>query len=203
MKKNKISKNWIKKQKKDFFVRKSKLEGYRSRAAYKLIEINEKFNLIRNGMSILDLGGAPGSWSQYILNNYKNIRLLTIDLKEIKPINKAYQLKGDFTEIQTRNRIKEYFGEKIDILLSDMAENTTGNKNLDVISTTELFKESIYFSKEILKKNGSFISKIFMGSTFEEIISLSKEIYEETRVFKPISSRKGSKENFIICRFLR
>ena len=77
MKKNKISKNWIKKQKKDFFVRKSKLEGYRSRAAYKLIEINEKFNLIRNGMSILDLGGAPGSWSQYILNNYKNIRLLT------------------------------------------------------------------------------------------------------------------------------
>ncbi len=203
MKKNKISKNWIKKQKKDFFVRKSKLEGYRSRAAYKLIEINEKFNLIRNGMSILDLGGAPGSWSQYILNNYKNIRLLTIDLKEIKPINKAYQLKGDFTEIQTRNRIKEYFGEKIDILLSDMAENTTGNKNLDVISTTELFKESIYFSKEILKKNGSFISKIFMGSTFEEIISLSKEIYEETRVFKPISSRKDSKENFIISRFLR
>ncbi len=203
MKKNKISKNWIKKQKKDFFVRKSKLEGYRSRAAYKLIEINEKFNLIRNGMSILDLGGAPGSWSQYILNNYKNIRLLTIDLKEIKPINKAYQLKGDFTEIQTRNRIKEYFGGKIDILLSDMAENTTGNKNLDVISTTELFKESIYFSKEILKKNGSFISKIFMGSTFEEIISLSKEIYEETRVFKPISSRKDSKENFIISRFLR
>tara|TARA_B100002051_G_C16686633_1_gene612995 strand:+ start:840 stop:1451 length:612 start_codon:yes stop_codon:yes gene_type:complete len=203
LKKNKISKNWIKKQKKDFFVRKSKLEGYRSRAAYKLIEINEKFNLIRNGMSILDLGGAPGSWSQYILNNYKNIRLLTIDLKEIKPINKAYQLKGDFTEIQTRNRIKEYFGEKIDILLSDMAENTTGNKNLDVISTTELFKESIYFSKEILKKNGSFISKIFMGSTFEEIISLSKEIYEETRVFKPISSRKDSKENFIISRFLR
>ncbi len=203
MKKNKISKNWIKKQKKDFFVRKSKLEGYRSRAAYKLIEINEKFNLIRNGMSILDLGGAPGSWSQYILNNYKNIRLLTIDLKQIEPINKAYQLKGDFTEIQTRNRIKEYFGGKIDILLSDMAENTTGNKNLDVISTTELFKESIHFSKEILKKNGSFISKIFMGSTFEEIISLSKEIYEETRVFKPISSRKDSKENFIISRFLR
>ena len=203
MKKNKISKNWIKKQKKDIFVRKSKLEGYRSRAVYKLIEINEKFNLIKNGASILDLGGAPGSWSQYILNNYKNIRLLTIDLKEIESINKAYQLKADFTEIETKNKIKGYFGGKIDILLSDMAENTTGNKNLDVISTTELFKEAIYFSKEILKKKGSFISKIFMGSTFKEIMTLSKEIYEETRVFKPISSRKGSKENFIICRFLR
>ena len=148
MKKNKISKNWIKKQKKDIFVRKSKLEGYRSRAVYKLIEINEKFNLIKNGASILDLGGAPGSWSQYILNNYKNIRLLTIDLKEIESINKAYQLKADFTEIETKNKIKGYFGGKIDILLSDMAENTTGNKNLDVISTTELFKEAIYFSKE-------------------------------------------------------
>ncbi len=203
MKKNKISKNWIKKQKKDIFVRKSKLEGYRSRAVYKLIEINEKFNLIKNGASILDLGGAPGSWSQYILNNYKNIRLLTIDLKEIESINKAYQLKADFTEIETKNKIKGYFGGKIDILLSDMAENTTGNKNLDVISTTELFKEAIYFSKEILKKKGSFISKIFMGSTFKEIMTLSKEIYEETRVFKPISSRKDSKENFIICRFLR
>tara|TARA_Y100000590_G_scaffold113310_1_gene129205 strand:- start:1825 stop:2436 length:612 start_codon:yes stop_codon:yes gene_type:complete len=203
LKKNKISKNWIKKQKKDIFVRKSKLEGYRSRAVYKLIEINEKFNLIKNGASILDLGGAPGSWSQYILNNYKNIRLLTIDLKEIESINKAYQLKADFTEIETKNKIKGYFGGKIDILLSDMAENTTGNKNLDVISTTELFKEAIYFSKEILKKKGSFISKIFMGSTFKEIMTLSKEIYEETRVFKPISSRKDSKENFIICRFLR
>ena len=203
MKKNRISKNWINKQKRDIFVRQSKLEGYRSRAAYKLIEINKKFNIIKNGISLVDLGAAPGSWSQYISRNYKNIKLLTIDLKEIEQIDNTYHLKGDFNDAELKNKIKVYFKDKVDVVLSDMAENTTGNKNVDVISTSELCKEAMFFSREILKANGSFVCKIFMGSTFNEIISISKEHFKEIKVFKPASSRKDSKESFIICKFLR
>ena len=203
MKKNKISKNWINKQKSDIFVRKSKIEGYRSRAAYKLIEINEKFKIIKNGISIVDLGAAPGSWSQYISTSFKNIKLLSIDIKQMKQLKNTYQITGNFNEKKFQDKIKNYFNSKIDAVISDMAENTTGNKNLDVISTSELCKEAMYFSKDILKENGSFVSKIFMGSTFNEIMEESKLLFKQIKVFKPTSSRKDSKESFIICKFLR
>ena len=203
LKKNKISKSWINKQKKDFFVRQSKLEGYRSRAVYKIIEINKKFNILKNGISIIDLGAAPGSWSQYIAKNFKNINLLAVDLKKIEPIINIYQLTGDFTKPEIKNKIKDYFKSKIDVVLSDMAQNTTGNKNLDVILTNELSEEAMVFARETMKLNGTFITKIFMGSTFKEILALSRQFFKETKVFKPDSSRKDSKENFIICRYLK
>ena len=203
MKKNKISKNWIKKQNRDIFVRQSKVEGYRSRAVYKLIEINEKFKVLKNGIFLVDLGSAPGSWSQYISRNFKNIKLLSIDLKKMEEIDNTYQIIGDFNENKLQKKIKDYFNSKIDVVLSDMAENTTGNKNLDVISTTELCKEAMFFARGIIKNNGIFVCKIFMGSTFKEIITESKLIFKQTKVFKPTSSRKDSKESFIICKFLR
>ena len=203
MKKNRISKNWINKQKRDIFVRQSKVEGYRSRAVYKLIEINEKFQVLKNGISLVDLGSTPGSWSQYITRNFKNINLMSIDLKEMEKIDNTYQIIGDFTSNETQKKIKDYFRSKIDVVLSDMAQNTTGNKNLDVISTTELCKEAMFFAKDVFKKNGSFICKIFMGSTFREIMTESKLIFKQIKVFKPSSSKKDSKESFIICKFLR
>tara|TARA_B100000700_G_C14831145_1_gene754595 strand:+ start:375 stop:986 length:612 start_codon:yes stop_codon:yes gene_type:complete len=203
LKKNKISKNWINKQKRDFFIKKSKIEGYRSRAVYKLEEINKKFNILKNGLSIVDLGAAPGSWSQYISKNFKNTKLMAIDLKKMDKIDNVYSIQGDFTDYEYQSRIKAYFKTKIDVVISDMAENTTGNKNLDVIATTELFSHAISFSKKILKDDGVFIGKIFMGSTFQEITSESKTIFEKTKVFKPSSSKKDSKESFIICRYLR
>ena len=155
MKKNRISKNWINKQKKDIFVRQSKIEGYRSRAVYKLIEINEKFKILKNGISLVDLGAAPGSWSQYISRNFKNIKLLSIDLKKMEEIENSYQIIGDFRESESKKKINDYFKSKIDVVLSDMAENTTGNKNMDVISTSELCREAMYFAKDILKENKS------------------------------------------------
>ena len=203
MKKNKISKNWINKQKSDIFVRKSKIEGYRSRAAYKLIEINKKFKIIKNGISIVDLGAAPGSWSQYISTSFKNIKLLSIDIKQMEQLKNTYQITGNFNDKKFQDKIKNYFNSKIDAVISDMAENTTGNKNLDVFSTSELCKEAMYFSKDILKNNGSFVCKIFMGSTFNEIMKESKLLFKQIKVFKPTSSRKDSKESFIICKFLR
>ena len=201
--KNKISKNWINKQKRDIYVRQSKLEGYRSRAVYKLQEIQTKFKVINNGMSIVDLGAAPGSWSEFISRKFKNIKLVAIDLKELDKIENVTHIKGDFTDEITQKKIEKNFDEKIDLVVSDMAVNTTGNKNVDSLVTGELSIEAMNFSLKILKKNGIFVSKIFMGSTFNEIVESAKKNFKEFHVYKPPSSRKESKENFIICKNLK
>jgi len=203
LKKNKFSKNWIIKQKRDIYVKQSKLEGYRSRAVYKLKEINEKFKILKNGISVLDLGAAPGSWSQFISKNFKNSKIVSIDLNEMENIENIYQIKGDFTDELQQKKIFNYFGGKIDSIVSDMAVNTTGNKNLDAIVTGELTIEALNFSTNTLKKQGNFVSKIFMGSSFNEIVSNAKQKFKEVNVFKPPASRKDSKESFIICKKLR
>ena len=203
MKKNKFSKNWIIKQKRDIYVKQSKLEGYRSRAVYKLKEINEKFKILKNGISILDLGAAPGSWSQFISRNFKNSKIVSIDLNEMEKIENIYQIKGDFTDEFQQKKIFNHFEGKIDSIVSDMAVNTTGNKNLDAIVTGELTIEALNFSTITLKKQGNFVSKIFMGSSFNEIVTNAKKKFKEVNVFKPPASRKDSKESFIICKNLR
>ena len=203
MKKNRISKNWINKQRRDIYVRRSKVDGYRSRAAYKLIEIDEKFKIFKNGNSVIDLGAAPGSWSQYLSKKIKNSKIVSIDLKKMEAIDNTAQIKGDFTEKKNQSKIKDLLKFKADVVLSDMAANTTGIKNIDSVYISELCKEAMLFSKEMLNNNGKFISKIFMGSTFNEIIINAKSIFKEVKVFKPKSSRKNSKENFIICENLR
>ena len=203
MKKNKISKNWINKQKRDIYVRRSKVDGYRARSAYKLIEIDKKFKIFKNGMFILDIGAAPGSWSQYASKTIKNGKIISIDLKEISPIDNGIHIKGDFTEPDIQEKIRENLTKKFDVVMSDMAVNTTGIKNLDSIQTGELCKEAKTFSKKVISSKGYFISKIFMGSTFNEIVALGKKIFKEVKVFKPLSSRKESKESFIICKKIR
>ena len=203
MRKNKVSKNWINKQKRDIYVRRAKLEGFRSRAVYKLEEINKKFKFLKNGQTIVDLGGAPGSWSQYLSEKLKNTKILAIDLLDIKEIKNVHIIKGDFNDKIYKNKIKDYFNSKIDLVISDMAVNTTGNKNLDAIVTGELVLEAIDFASNNLKANGQFVSKIFMGSSFNDIVNISKKIFKDTNIFKPPSSRKDSKETFIVCKNLR
>jgi 23S rRNA (uridine2552-2'-O)-methyltransferase len=203
LKKNRISKNWINKQRRDIYVRQSKVDGYRSRAAYKLIEIDEKFKILKNGISLIDIGAAPGSWSQYASKKIKNGKIISIDLKLMDKIERTSQVQGDFTEKKNQTKIKKLIKSKFDVVLSDMAVNTTGNKNIDSIYTGELCKEAMFFSKEMLNKEGKFVSKIFMGSTFNEIVADAKSIFKEVKVFKPKSSRKDSKESFIICKNLR
>ena len=203
MKKNKISKNWVNKQRRDTYVRQSKVDGYRARSAYKLKEIDEKFKIFKGGMSVVDIGAAPGSWSQYVAKVVKSGKIISIDLKEMENIENTLQIQGDFTLVDTQDRIKEYLKKKPDVVMSDMAVNTTGIKNIDSIQTGELCKEAMIFSKEVISEKGFFISKIFMGSTFNEIVALGKKIFKEVSVFKPKSSRKDSKESFIICRNLR
>jgi len=203
LKKNKISKNWINKQRRDIYVRQSKVDGYRARSAYKLMEIDEKFKIFKGGISIVDIGAAPGSWSQYAIKAAKSGRLISIDLKKMEPIGNSFQIQGDFTEPNTQNEIKQHLNGKADVIMSDMAIDTTGIKNIDSIQTGELCKEAMVFAKDLLNENGYFISKIFMGGTFNEIVAEGKKHFREVKVFKPKSSRKDSKESFIICKKLR
>ena len=203
MKKNKISKNWINRQRRDIYVRQSKVDGYRSRAVYKLQEIDEKFKILKNGISLIALGAAPGGWSQYAAKKVKSGKILSIDLKKMENIDNTAQITGDFTETNFQAQIKENFKSKVDVVVSDMAVNTTGNKSVDSISTGELCKEAIIFAKDMLSKDGKFVSKIFMDSTFNEVVSIANNVFKKVNVFKPKSSRKNSKENFIICKNLR
>ena len=203
MKKNKISKNWVNKQRRDIYVRQSKVDGYRARSAYKLIEIDEKYKIFKGGLTVIDIGAAPGSWSQYAEKTAKNGKLISIDLKKMEPIGSSIQIQGDFTEENVQEEIKKNTISKVDVVMSDMAVNTTGIKNIDSIQTGELCKEAMNFSKDVISADGFFISKIFMGGTFNEIVALGKKIFKEVKVFKPQSSRKDSKESFIICKKIR
>jgi 23S rRNA (uridine2552-2'-O)-methyltransferase len=203
LKKNRISKNWINKQKRDIYVRQSKVDGYRARSAYKLIEIDKKFKIFKNKMTILDIGAAPGSWSQYVSKIVTNGKIISVDLKKMEKINNTIQIIGDFTNPIIQDQIKNKLTSNAGVVMSDMAVNTTGVKNLDSIQTGELCKEAMIFSKDVISPDGFFISKIFMGSSFNEIVALGKKIFKEVKVFKPQSSRKESKESFIVCKNLR
>ena len=203
MKKNKISKSWVIRQRRDKYVRQSKLEGYRSRAVYKLKELDEKFKIIKNNLNILDIGSAPGSWTQYLSEKSKGSKIMSIDLKEVEKIQDVYHVVGDFLDNKNQKMIADYFPKKIDLVVSDMAVNTTGNKNLDSIQTGELSLTAMDFAVSMLRPKGIFLSKIFMGSTFNEIVENAKKNFKESKIFKPPSSRKDSKESFIICKNLR
>ena len=203
MKKNKISKNWVNKQRRDIYVRRSKVEGYRARSVYKLIEIDEKFKIFKGGISVIDIGAAPGSWSQYASKVVKSGKIISIDLKKMEEIQNTTQIQGDFTDLEIQEQIKSHLKKGSDVVMSDMAVNTTGIKNIDSIQTGELCKEALIFSKDVISEKGFFISKIFMGSTFNEIVALGKKFFKDVKVFKPKSSRKDSKESFIICKSLR
>jgi len=203
LKKNKISKSWVIRQRRDKYVRQSKLEDYRSRAVYKLKELDEKFKIIKNHLSILDIGSAPGSWTQYLSEKSKGSKIMSIDLKEVEKIKDVYHVVGDFLDNKNQKIITDYFPKKIDLVVSDMAVNTTGNKNLDSIQTGELSLTAMHFAINMLRPKGIFLSKIFMGSTFNEIVENAKKNFKESKIFKPPLSRKDSKESFIICKNFR
>ena len=200
MKKNKISKNWLSKQKKDLFFQKSKIEGYRSRSAFKLIEMNKKFRIIEKNTSLLDLGSSPGGWSQVASKIITKGKILAVDIKFMEKINNVEFIKGDFTKNETQEKIKVYFDHQADVVLSDMAANTTGNKSLDAYRTGELCLEAMGIATKILRKDGIFLSKIFMGSIFKDIDEMAKKYFKKIVKYKPISSKKESKEIYIFCR---
>ena len=202
-KKSKKSNTWKIKQHRDQFFKKSKTLGYRSRAAFKLIELNEKFGFIKKNSKLLDIGAYPGGWSQVSSKIITSGKILALDLENINKIKNVSFLQCDFLEINTQKKILQFFSEGLDVILSDMAANTTGNKSLDCIRTNQLCKEVVEFSSKNLKKEGVLISKVFMGEDFLEVKELAKSKFKKVQFFKPKASRDESKETYLHCAVLK
>tara|TARA_B100001250_G_C19800796_1_gene790955 strand:- start:725 stop:1342 length:618 start_codon:yes stop_codon:yes gene_type:complete len=199
MKKNRVSKSWIIKQHRDQFFKKSKTLGYRSRSAFKLLELNKKFKFISKNTRLLDIGSSPGGWSQVASKIIKKGEILAIDKKPMENIKNVTFLKHNFLEDLGKKEILKVFSKNIDVVISDMAADTTGNKNLDCIRTNLLCSEVIEFSSKILKKHGTLVSKLFMGEDFLEVKRLAETKFKKVQFFKPESSRNESKETYIHC----
>ena len=199
----KKSNSWKIKQHRDQFFKKSKILGYRSRASFKLIELNKKYKFIRSNTNLLDLGSYPGGWSQVAVKLITRGKILSVDIRDMEPIKNVKFLKGNIKEKKTKLTIIEYFKSNLDVIISDMAADTTGNKSLDSIRTNQLSADIINFSKEILKPKGVLVSKLFMGEDFIEVKNLAKSIFKKVNFYKPESSRKESKETYLHCEVLK
>ena len=202
-KRAKKSNSWRIKQHRDQFFKKSKTLGYRSRASFKLIEINKKFGFIKDKTNLLDLGSCPGGWSQVASQIIKTGKIMSIDIKDMDPIKNLKFFKGDILENTTKNEVINFFKSNLDVIISDMAADTTGNKSLDSIRTNQLCTEVINFSKNTLKPKGVLVSKLFMGEDFIEVKNLAKSVFKKVNFFKPESSRKESKETYLHCEILK
>ena len=200
MKKNRISKNWLFKKRKDQFFRQSQIQGYRSRSAFKLIEMNKKFKLLNKNTYVLDLGSSPGGWSQVARKKISKGKILAVDIKPMKIIDKVNFLNEDINNPVIYEIVLSHFNKKIDVVLSDMAANTTGNKNLDSYRTGELCLKAMDLAQKILHQDGIFLSKVFMGSIFTEIHEKANKCFKKVIKYKPLSSRKESREIYIFCK---
>ena len=202
-KRSKKSRSWVIKQHRDQFFKKSQTLGYRSRSAFKLIELNKKFSFIKKNSLLLDIGSYPGGWSQIASKLIETGKIVSIDLKAMKEIKNVKFLKSNFLDEKTKEKLLSIFNDKIDVIISDMAANTTGNKSLDCIRTNLLCSEVIKFATNIIKKEGTLISKLFMGEDFIEVKKLAKIKFKKVDFFKPKSSRDESKETYIHCKGLK
>ncbi len=202
-KRRKKSNSWRIKQHRDQFFKKSKTLGFRSRAAFKLIELNKKFNFIKKNTNLLDIGSSPGGWAQVSRKIITTGKVMSLDLVDMEKIENVVFHRGNFLEQKTKNIIMSFFDKNIDVIISDMAANTTGNKTLDCIRTNQLCADVMVFSHEILKPNGVLVSKIFMGEDFIEIKELARSKFKKVQFFKPESSKNESKETYVHCATLR
>ena len=202
-KRAKKSRTWVIKQHRDQYFKKAKVLGYRSRAAFKLIELNKKFNFIKKNSNLLDIGSTPGGWSQVASKIITNGKILAVDITPMEKLDKVMFLNNDILDEKTQEKIIKIFNKKIDIIISDMAENTTGNKSVDSIRTNNLCSEVINYSLKILDQKGTLICKLFMGEDFLAVKNLAKNNFKKVDFFKPESSRSESKETYIICSVLK
>ena len=202
-KKAKKSNSWRIKQHRDQFFKKSKTLGYRSRASFKLLELNKKFKFLKSNTNLLDLGSSPGGWTQIASQIISNGKILSIDIKEMEPIKNTKFIKADIYEKSTKIEVLDFFRGALDVIISDMAADTTGNKSLDSIRTNQLCSEVINFSKDTLKPQGVLVSKLFMGDDFLEVKNLAKSLFKKVNFFKPESSKKESKETYLHCEVLK
>lgn len=204
---HKSSVAWIQRQASDPYVAKAQKEGYRARAAFKIIEMDEKYHFFRNGQVVVDLGAAPGSWSQYVARKYPKSKIFAMDLLEIKPINNVEFYQGDFTTDAALQWLEEKLSLSheeagagtADVVMSDMAPNTVGHKKTDHIRQMVLLEYALDFALRALKVGGTFIAKSFTGGTTNDLLKQIKEHFETVHHIKPPASRKDSVEMFIVA----
>ena len=199
--KRKISSSrWLARQINDPFVQEAKALGYRSRASFKIMEIDEKFKIFQKGQKVLDLGSAPGGWSQVVVKKVGKGNVLALDILDMPQINGVDFIKYDFLAQNAEKILMDKIGgDKYDVVMSDMASNTTGNKQTDHLRTLNLVENAFYFALKILKQGGTFIAKIFQGGLEKELFEKFKENFEVVKHFKPLSSRKESVEMYIVA----
>lgn len=203
----KSSAAWIQRQAADPYVARAHRDGYRARAAYKLIEMNERYNFLKNGQVVVDLGAAPGSWSQYVTRAFPKSRVFAMDLLEITPIAGVEFYRGDFTTDDALDWLVEKLKlpvdgvahGTVDVVLSDMAPNTVGHKKTDHIRQMVLLEYAFDFAVRALKPGGTFVAKSFTGGTTNELLKQIKEKFESVHHIKPPASRKDSVEMFIVA----
>ncbi len=194
------STRWLQRQLNDPYVQAVKKQGYRSRSAYKLLEIHQKFKIFNNCNSIIDLGAAPGGWCQVASQHSQNTKIIAIDLLDIKPITGVNFIKGDFHDMQITEKIKELLqGNLVDLIISDMAANTTGHLTIDHIRTIDLCEKALNLATTILKPGGNFITKIFQGSNETHLFKKIQHNFNQVKYFKPSACRKNSRETYLVA----
>ena len=200
MKRSKTSKSWMNEHVSDIFVRQAQSDGYRSRAAYKLIEANEKFKLLEKGMVVVDLGAAPGSWCQVINNAIGSQgKIFALDLLEMHPIKNVDFIQGDFRDELVLHELENKLNDlKVDLVISDMAPNISGIKTKDQAGIIHLNELALDFAINWMKPNGNFLVKSFIGEQYESFIEAARVVFTKVTTFKPKSSRDRSAEIFIV-----
>ncbi|OJX09838.1 MAG: 23S rRNA methyltransferase [Caedibacter sp. 37-49] len=197
------SQRWLQRQLNDPYVQEAQARGFRSRAAFKLLELNEKFHFLKAGITLIDLGAAPGGWTQVAVQKinprHTGGKVIGIDLLEIQPITDATLIQGDFLETNQRQKIKELIKEKVHVVISDMAASTIGHANTDHLRTIALAEMAFNFAREVLMPGGTFISKVFQGGTDPELLKEMKRHFKTIKHVKPQASRKESPEMYVIA----
>ena len=198
------NRHWRKSQSEDFFIKDSKRKGYRSRSVYKLSEIDQKFNIFRNVKTVIDIGSCPGGWSEYSIKKIRSGKLLAIDITEMDPIDGVSFIQGNIQDQILQEKLFEEIGnKKFDLIISDMSPNKTGNKVSDQYKFYNIADSILEFSQNGLMSKGMMIMKVFIGLGFEEFKSDLRENFETVKYYKPKSSRKESRETYVIAKNIR
>jgi len=198
-----MPKAWRKEQGQDHFFQQAKKDGYRARSAYKLLEINDKFQLIRPGSRILDLGAAPGSWSQVATRLGKTSKIVAVDLQRIEPLPGVQTIQADITRSETVALIESVLPEGADLVISDVAPAASGVRLVDHARSIQLAEASLKLAVHCLRENGAFVVKVFQGEDFLNFVALTKRHFGTVRVFRPQASRRESDEHYVVCLRLR
>jgi len=193
------STRWLERQLNDPYVRKAKAEGYRSRAAYKLIELDERFGFLKGVKSVIDLGIAPGGWSQVVRRQQPKARIVGIDLLPTDPIDGVVILQMDFMDDAAPAILTEELGGKPDLVLSDMAANTVGHQQTDHLRTMGLVEAAAYFAGDVLAPGGAFVAKVLAGGADSDLVALLKRMFATVKHAKPPASRKDSSEWYVVA----